>query len=73
MSTDFELSRIHAEGWNAAWMLSPAQATVLERRGMAALNPYEPGPKHQRWAEGFGRALGVSPKSSARRAPGRRR
>jgi len=70
MSTDFELSRIYAEGWNAAWKLSPAQATVLERRGVAGLNPYEAGAEQKRWAEGFGRALGVSPKTSARRAPG---
>ena len=72
MSTDFELSRIYAEGWNAAWKMSPAQAIVLARRGVAALNPYEAGAEHKRWAEGFGRALGVSPKSTARRVPGRR-
>ncbi|MEI9990834.1 MAG: hypothetical protein WDM86_12415 [Rhizomicrobium sp.] len=71
MSNDFELSRIYAEGWNAAWKLSPAQASVLEKRGMAALNPYAVGREHDRWSEGFGRALGASPKTAARGAPGR--
>ncbi|MEJ0040943.1 MAG: hypothetical protein WDM81_01350 [Rhizomicrobium sp.] len=71
MSNDFELSRIYAEGWNAAWKLSPAQAAVLERRGMAALNPYAEGRERDRWAEGFGRALGTPPIATARGASGR--
>jgi len=65
MSSDFELSRIYAEGWNAASKLSPTDSAVLESRGMAALNPYEAGREHDRWAEGFGRALGAAPKAEA--------
>ncbi len=71
MSNDFELSRIYAEGWNAAGKLSPADAAVLESRGMAALNPYASGREHDRWAEGFGRALGGSPKAAEGAAPKR--
>ena len=71
MSNDFELSRIYAAGWNAAWKLSPDNAAVLESKGVAALNPYAAGPEHDRWAEGFGRALGGSPKTPARAATAR--
>ncbi|HEY0303189.1 MAG TPA: hypothetical protein VGC36_17715 [Rhizomicrobium sp.] len=62
MSTEFALSRIYAEGWNAAGKLSAAQRTLLETGGVAALNPYAvETPERARWAEGFGRALGVAP------------
>jgi hypothetical protein len=58
MSSDFVLSRIYAQGWNAAGKLTPAQSALLEAKGVAALNPYTDGDERQRWAEGFGRALG---------------
>ncbi|MEI9887446.1 MAG: hypothetical protein WDN08_13285 [Rhizomicrobium sp.] len=61
MSTDFALSRIYAEGWKAAGKLTAAERTLLEAKGVAALNPYAEAPERARWAEGFGRALGVAP------------
>ena len=74
MSTDFELSRIYAQGWNAALKLTEQQHAVLETRGVAALNPYaQDGRERARWAEGFGRALGAGPRAPMRSAgaPGR--
>lgn len=50
MSTDYELSRIYAQGWNAALNLTTQQRATLEAHGMAALNPH-PG-------DGRARALG---------------
>jgi hypothetical protein len=61
MITKFELSRIYADGWNAANALTIAQRDELvDGGGIAALNPWPLAKKHehQRWAEGFGRALG---------------
>jgi hypothetical protein len=57
---DFRLSRVYAQGWNAAGKMTPAQRVTLERGGIAALNPYPYADKaeRERWAEGFGRALG---------------
>lgn len=49
--TDFRASRIYAEGWNAARAVS---------LGKAVLNPYDPGPEHQRWDQGFAEATGKS-------------
>jgi hypothetical protein len=75
MSTEYELSRIYAQGWNAALKLTPQQQAVLETRGVAALNPHAGDVRASaRWAEGFGRALGVSPRMPMRSAdaPGRR-
>ncbi len=75
MSTDYELSRIYAQGWNAALKLTPQQQAVLESHGVAALNPHlGDGRARDRWAEGFGRALGAAPRVPARSAdaPGRR-
>jgi len=73
MSTDYELSRIYAQGWNAALKLTPQQQAVLDAHGVAALNPYVgAGRERDRWAEGFGRALGTSPRTPIRGAPDRR-
>ena len=60
MSTDFELSRIYAQGWNAAAKLTPAQNRVLKSRGTDALNPHTGAAERARWAEGFDKALGHS-------------
>lgn len=68
MSTDYELSRIYAQGWNAALKPTPQQRAVLETRGAAALNPYPDGGRERaRWAEGFGGAFGVAPDGASRK------
>lgn len=67
MSTEYELSRIYAQGWNAALKMTPQQQSVLEAQGIAALNPYSgKGRDQERWAEGFGKALGLSPRMPMR-------
>jgi len=71
MNNDFKLSRIQAEGWNAALKLSPADAAELDHEGRTALNPYAQGPEHDRWADGFDGALTASLKTPARGAPRR--
>jgi len=53
--TDFQRSRIYAEGWNAA------RATSLKNdAGMKAPNPYRAEPQRSRWNEGFAQGLGKS-------------
>ena len=56
MRTDFELSRIYAQGWAAAGRLTDAQSAALARQG-AALNPYTDKAGRERWREGFAGAL----------------
>lgn len=58
MKSDYELSRIYADGWRAAGTLTPKQAALLEAQGVAALNPHTEASARKRWAEGFGRARG---------------
>ena len=55
--TAFKLSRIFAEGWNAAGKLSAAESDGLDPSGAAALNPYVAEPERSRWSEGFVKAL----------------
>lgn len=73
MSTDFELSRIYAQGWNAAAKLTPGQNRLLKARGADALNPYAGAAERARWAEGFGEALGHSISVAPRQVLGLRR
>lgn len=47
----FRLSRIYAQGWNAARRL-PEDRRV-DRQTMAQLNPHKSGPERTRWNEGF--------------------
>ena len=47
--TEFQYSRIYAQGWNAARTNSTASKA-------AAANPYPSGPEHTRWREGFAAA-----------------
>jgi hypothetical protein len=54
----FKLSRIYAEGWNAANRLSANETENLELWRVAALNPYVIEPERSRWSEGFAKALG---------------
>ena len=53
----FKLSRIFAEGWNAASKLSAEESDGLDPRAAAALNPYVAEPERSRWSEGFAKAL----------------
>jgi hypothetical protein len=57
-NTAFKLSRIYAEGWNAANSLSANDRDGLELWRVAALNPYVIEPERSRWSEGFTKALG---------------
>ena len=47
----FQLSRVYAQGWNAAKRL-PADPRP-DAKAVAELNPYKSGPERARWAEGF--------------------
>jgi hypothetical protein len=53
----FRLSRIFAEGWNAARALPASESDGLEQRHVVALNPYATEPERSRWSEGFAKAL----------------
>jgi len=57
-ATAFRLSRIYAEGWNAAHELPSNDGGGLDLWRVAALNPYAAEPERSRWSEGFARALG---------------
>jgi hypothetical protein len=49
----FRLSRVYAEGWNAANNLTADECDRLNPAQMAALNPYAADPEKSRWNEGF--------------------
>jgi hypothetical protein len=53
----FLLSRVFAEGWNAAHELSSNDSDTFDLGRVAALNPYETEPERTRWSEGFAKAL----------------
>jgi len=53
----FQLSRIFAQGWNAARKLSTEKSDKLTQRSSAVLNPYASEPQRSRWAKGFAKAL----------------
>jgi len=52
--TSFQLSRVYAQGWNAARRL-PADAR-LDAKAIAKLNPHMSDPERTRWSEGFSKA-----------------
>jgi hypothetical protein len=52
----YKLSRVFAEGWNAARKLSSTVCDGLNGDGIAALNPYASEPARSRWTEGFTKA-----------------
>lgn len=54
---DFRLSRIEAEGWNAARRVPVAALAQLDTAKVAALNPYMRDPEQGRWNAGFTSAL----------------
>lgn len=53
--TSFQLSRVYAQGWNAAKRLSANIRT--DPKTMADLNPYTVEPERTRWNQGFASAL----------------
>ncbi len=53
MSTVFQLSRIYAQGWNAANKLSAEDGAALDAAAIAARNPYANEPELSRWRDGF--------------------
>lgn len=54
---DFRLSRIEAEGWNAARHVPVALLGEMDTTKIAALNPYMHDPEQMRWNAGFASAL----------------
>lgn len=54
----FRLSRVYAEGWNKARLLSANETAALSIRDLVALNPYGAEPERSRWMEGFAKAIG---------------
>ena len=50
-SADFRLSRIYAQGWNAARPLS------TRGRFQKVINPYKSEPERDRWDKGYANAL----------------
>jgi hypothetical protein len=59
INAEFRLSRIYAEGWNAAQELSANECVDFDPGRVAALNPYAAEPERSRWSEGFAKALGA--------------
>ena len=56
MTSEYVLSRIYAQGWNAAFKLTDEQRSLSDVA--TVLNPYTAAPERDRWAEGFSGALG---------------
>ncbi len=54
----FQLSRIYAQGWNAAKKLLAEGNFSIERNAAASLNPYRSISESARWVKGFEEALG---------------
>lgn len=67
--TDFELSRIYAQGWAAAGRLTDSQTDALGAQNVAALNPYIDKAGRERWDKGFARALDIPIGSTLRKPP----
>lgn len=53
----YRLSRIHAEGWNAAHRIAASTLDALDRAQIDSLNPYASAPERTRWNAGFRSAL----------------
>ena len=60
MTDSFRLSRVYAQGWNAANGLSMDERDGLEQRCIEARNPFASDPERSRWSEGFMEALGAA-------------
>jgi hypothetical protein len=53
----YRLSRIQAEGWNAARRFTASTLDRLETARIESLNPYASEPERARWRAGFTSAL----------------
>ena len=53
----YRLSRIHAEGWNAAHRIAASAFDTLDGAKIDSLNPYASDPERTRWKAGFRSAL----------------
>jgi hypothetical protein len=53
----YRLSRIHAEGWNAAHRVAATALDTLDEAEIESLNPYASEPQRTRWNAGFRNAL----------------
>jgi hypothetical protein len=53
----FKLSRIYAQGWNAANKIPANDFSELDPAKAAALNPYSSEPERSRWSDGFREAI----------------
>ncbi|MEI9931561.1 MAG: hypothetical protein WDM89_13740 [Rhizomicrobium sp.] len=56
-SDDFRLSRVEAEGWNAAQRYMVDQTGEPDDIRTADFNPYRGDPARGRWAAGFRKAV----------------
>jgi hypothetical protein len=63
----FQLSRIHAEGWNAAKKLLASSAGRIDPAEAAIRNPYHAPEARARWTRGFVEAIGSGATASAKR------
>ena len=54
---DFRLSRVQAEGWNAARRMPVDDLPQIDAARIAELNPYAKGAERTRWSAGFANAL----------------
>ena len=54
---DFRMSRVEAEGWNAAQRYMVDQTGTPDDTRIADFNPYRGDPARARWAVGFRKAL----------------
>jgi hypothetical protein len=53
----YRLSRIQAEGWNAAHRVAASTLDRLDTTQIESLNPYASDPERARWRAGFTNAL----------------
>jgi hypothetical protein len=56
-ASDFRLSRIEAEGWNAARRIPASRLTEMNAEEIEARNPYSEEFERIRWSAGFNNAL----------------
>ena len=68
VTSGFELSRIHAEGWQAAKKLLAARKGALDPAEANARNPHTTPETRARWTQGFVEAI-----ASVAASPGKRR
>jgi hypothetical protein len=56
-ASEFRLSRIYAEGWNAANKIPSKTLDSFNPARIATLNPYRVETEKARWSEGFRKSL----------------